>query len=62
MREILSAESIIVNLASKIDLKWVAGSEDPERPLHEVDVKDHATLIGHINLIQCIHVKTPAEI
>jgi len=51
MREILSAESIIVNLASKIDLKWVAGSEDPERPLHEVDVKDHATLIGHLNLI-----------
>ena len=51
MSEILSAESIIVNLASKIDLKWVAGSEDPERPLHEVDVKDHATLIGHLNLI-----------
>ncbi len=51
MREILSAESIIINLASKIDLKWVAGSEDPERPLHEVDVKDHATLIGHLNLI-----------
>lgn len=51
MTEILSAESIIVNLASKIDLKWVAGSEDPERPLHEVDVNDHATLIGHLNLI-----------
>jgi len=51
MREILSAESIIVNLASKIDLKWVAGSEDPERPLHEVDVNEHATLIGHLNLI-----------
>ena len=51
MREILSAESIIINLASKIDFKWVAGSEDPERPLHEVDVKDHATLIGHLNLI-----------
>jgi HPr kinase/phosphorylase len=51
MREILSAESIIVNLASKIELKWVAGSEDPKRPLHEVDVNEHATLIGHLNLI-----------
>jgi HPr kinase/phosphorylase len=51
MTEILSAESIIVNLASKIELKWVAGAEDPERPLHEVDVNEHATLIGHLNLI-----------
>ena len=51
MSETLSAESIIINLASKIDLKWVAGSEDPERPLHEVDVNEHATLIGHLNLI-----------
>jgi hypothetical protein len=47
MKEILSAESIILNLASKIELKWVAGSEDPNRPLHEVDVNEHATLIGH---------------
>ncbi|MBE9560106.1 MAG: HPr(Ser) kinase/phosphatase [Proteobacteria bacterium] len=51
MKEVLSAESIIVNLASKIELKWVAGAEDPKRPLHEVDVNDHATLIGHLNLI-----------
>jgi len=51
MREILSAESIIVNLASKIELKWVAGAEDPKLPLHEVDVGQHATLIGHLNLI-----------
>ncbi len=51
MKEILSAESIIVNLASKIDLKWVAGAEDPKRPLHEIDVNEHATLIGHLNLI-----------
>lgn len=51
MKEILSAESIIVNLASKIELNWVAGSEDPNRPLHEIDVNDHATLIGHLNLI-----------
>lgn len=51
MKEILSAESIIVNLASKIELKWVAGAEDPERPLHEVDFNEHATLIGHLNLI-----------
>ena len=51
MKEILSAESIIVNLASKIELKWVAGAEDPKKPLHEVDVGQHATLIGHLNLI-----------
>ncbi len=51
MKEILSAESIIINLASKIELKWAAGEEDPKRPLHEVDVNEHATLIGHLNLI-----------
>ena len=51
MKDILSAESIIVNLASKIELLWVAGTEDPKRPLHEVDVNEHATLIGHLNLI-----------
>lgn len=51
MKEVLSAESIIVNLASKIELNWVAGAEDPKRPLHEVDVSQHATLIGHLNLI-----------
>ena len=51
MKEILSAESIIVNLSSKIELVWVAGSEDPDKPLHEVNVGEHATLIGHLNLI-----------
>jgi len=51
MNEILSAESIILNLASKIELKWVAGAEDPKLPLHEVNVSEHATLIGHLNLI-----------
>ena len=51
MTQLFSAESIIVNLSSKIELKWVAGQEDPERPLHEVKVSEHATLIGHLNLI-----------
>ena len=51
MKEILSAESIILNLASKIELKWEAGAEDPKLPLHEVNVSEHATLIGHLNLI-----------
>lgn len=51
MTELFSAESIIVNLSSKIQLKWIAGQEDPKRPLHEVKVSDHATLIGHLNLI-----------
>jgi HPr kinase/phosphorylase len=51
MTQLFSAESIIVNLSSKIELTWVAGEEDPNRPLHEVKVSDHATLIGHLNLI-----------
>ena len=51
MPQLFSAESIIVNLSSKIKLKWVAGQEDPDRPLHEVKVSEHATLIGHLNLI-----------
>jgi len=51
MTELFSAESIIVNLSSKIELKWVAGQEDPNLPLHEIKVNDHATLIGHLNLI-----------
>ncbi len=51
MSEIFSAESIIVNLASKIDMQWVAGAEDPGLPLHEVNAEEHATLIGHLNLI-----------
>ena len=51
MSEILTAESIIFNLSSKIELQWIAGQEDPHRPLHEIKVSDHATLIGHLNLI-----------
>ena len=51
MTQFFSAESIIVNLSSKIKLKWVAGQEDPDRPIHEVNVREHATLIGHLNLI-----------
>lgn len=51
MTALFSAESIIVNLSSKVELKWVAGEEDPERLLHEIKVSEHATLIGHLNLI-----------
>jgi HPr kinase/phosphorylase len=51
MSELLSAESIIVNLSSQIELQWVAGEEDPQRPLHQINAADHATLIGHLNLI-----------
>lgn len=51
MTELFSAESIIVNLSSKIELKWIAGEEDPKKPLHEIQVSEHATLIGHLNLI-----------
>ncbi len=52
MSELLSAESIIVNLSKRIDLEWVAGEEDPKKPLHEINIADHATLIGHLNLIR----------
>jgi HPr kinase/phosphorylase len=51
MSEILTAESIIFSLSSKIELQWIAGQEDPKRPLHEIKISDHATLIGHLNLI-----------
>lgn len=51
MTEIFSAESIIFNLSNKIELEWVAGEEDPNSPLHEIKPSDHATLIGHLNLI-----------
>lgn len=51
MKDLFSAESIIVNLSSKIQLKWVAGQEDPHLPLHEIKFSEHATLIGHLNLI-----------
>jgi len=51
MKEILSAESIINNLANKIELKWIAGSENSERPVNKADFSEHATLIGHLNLI-----------
>ncbi len=51
MTEISSAESIIFNLSNKIELEWVAGEEDPDSPLHEIKASDHATLIGHLNLI-----------
>ncbi len=51
MKEIFTAESIIVHLASKIELQWVAGSEDPGLPLHEVNANEHSTLIGYLNLI-----------
>ncbi len=51
MTEVLSAESIIVNLSSQIDFDWVAGQEDPDLPLHEINASQHATLVGHLNLI-----------
>ena len=51
MSDTLSAESIIVNLSRQIELHWVAGEEDPKRPLHAIEPADHATLIGHLNLI-----------
>ena len=51
MTEVLSAESIIVHLSSQIEFNWVAGQEDPDLPLHEINVSQHATLVGHLNLV-----------
>ena len=51
MTEVLSAESIIVNLSSQIEFDWVAGQEDPDLPLHEINASQHATLVGHLNII-----------
>lgn len=51
MTEVLSAESIIVNLSNQIDFDWVAGQEDPNLPLHEINASQHATLVGHLNVV-----------
>jgi HPr kinase/phosphorylase len=51
MTEVLSAESIIVNLSNQIEFEWVAGQEDPELPLHEIKAGQHATLVGHLNVV-----------
>ena len=51
MTDLLSAESIIVNLSSQIEFEWIAGQEDPGQPLHEIRASQHVTLIGHLNVV-----------
>ena len=51
MTEVLSAESIITNLSSRIEFNWVAGHKDTDLPVHEIKVSQHATLVGHLNLV-----------
>ncbi|MGB5277357.1 MAG: HPr(Ser) kinase/phosphatase [Gammaproteobacteria bacterium] len=51
MSDLLSAESIIVNLSQQIEFEWLAGQEDPKLPLHDIRASQHATLIGHLNLV-----------
>jgi HPr kinase/phosphorylase len=51
MSDLLSAESIIVNLSKQIQLEWIAGQEAPKLPLHQVKASQHAPLIGHLNLV-----------
>ena len=51
MTEVLSAESIIANLSSQVDFKWIAGQENSEQLLHTINASQHATLIGHLNLV-----------
>ena len=51
MTNLLSAESIIDNLSNQIEFKWVVGQEEPDLPIHEIKASQHATLIGHLNLV-----------
>lgn len=51
MNDTLSAESLIVNLSKQVKLHWIAGEEDPKKPLHVIESSQYATLIGHLNLI-----------
>ena len=51
MTEVLSAESIIENLSSQIHFDWVAGEEDPEQSLRTINTSQHATLVGHLNVV-----------
>lgn len=51
MTEVLSAEFILVNLSNQIEFEWVAGQEDPDQPLHEIRASQHATLVGHVNVV-----------
>jgi len=51
MTEVLSAESIIVNLSGQIDFEWIAGQEDSDLPSHTISSSQHATLVGHLNLV-----------
>jgi HPr kinase/phosphorylase len=51
MNELLSVETIIHNLSRQIEFDWLAGQEDPRRPVHEIKAKQHATVIGHLNVV-----------
>ena len=51
MSDLLSAESIIANLSEQITFEWVAGQEDPKPLRHQINASQHATLIGHLNLV-----------
>ena len=51
MTEVLSAESILVNLSNQIEFDWVAGKENTDQALHEISASQHATLVGHVNVV-----------
>jgi len=51
MTEVLSAESILVNLSNQIEFDWVAGQENTDQPLYEISASQHATLVGHVNVV-----------
>lgn len=51
MNELLSVETIIHNLSRQIEFDWLAGQKDPRRPVHEIKAKQHATVIGHLNVV-----------
>lgn len=51
MTEVLSAESILVNLSNQIQFDWIAGKENTDKALHEISASQHATMVGHVNVV-----------
>jgi len=52
MLQQLTALDLFQHLQENIDLKWIAGKADAQRPLRSsLYLNKQSTLIGHLNLI-----------
>ncbi|MCW8853896.1 MAG: HPr(Ser) kinase/phosphatase [Gammaproteobacteria bacterium] len=52
MKEGLTPRKLFEHLSTHIDLHWVAGTRDANRPMKKkIHWGNHATMIGHLNLI-----------